>query len=199
MNDQYFITKGFKKIGEGIYVYNNLLSEEEISKLTVVFDNVRNKSLFNKSLDGTTFENRISVPLRQLEIVWEKASAVIGPEFYMPPNESVNVMQEGDDWGQHSDNHDFLEKRKLSLSLKEGEPYEVVKDTRYGVVVYFNKVDEGGDLYYSQQNITYSPNPGDMVVHSAEEECMHGVNKVLRGYRYSYSNFLSIDMKIPVR
>ena len=199
MNDQYFMTKGFKKIGEGIYVYNNLLSEEEISKLTVVFDNVRNKSLFNKSLDGTTFENRISVPLRQLEIVWEKASAVIGPEFYMPPNESVNVMQEGDDWGQHSDNHDFIEKRKLSLSLKEGEPYEVIKDTRYGVVVYFNKVDEGGELYYSQQGITYSPNPGDMVVHSAEEECMHGVNKVLRGYRYSYSNFLSVDMKIPVR
>lgn len=199
MNDQYFVSKGFKKIGDGIYVYNNLLSEEELSKLNVLFDRVRNNSLFDENLDGTSFENRISVPLKEMNIVWEKASEVIGSEFHMPPHACVNVLQEGDDWGQHSDNHDFIEKRKLSLSLKDGEPYEVVKDTRYGVVVYFNKVEEGGELYYSNQDITYSPNPGDLVVHSAEEECMHGVNKVLRGHRYSYSNFLSVDMKIPIR
>ena len=198
MQDKYFLDKGFSKIGEGIYVYKNFLSKEEISKLTLVFDDVRENSLFNKSLDGTPFENRISVPLSELEIVLNKSTLFFSPEFSLHPNLSVNVMEEGDHWGQHADNHDFIEKRKLSLLLKDGDPYTTVKDTRYGIVVYFNSVEEGGELYYSYQDLKYSPNPGDLVVHSAEEDCMHGVNMILRGHRYSYSNFLSTDIKIPI-
>jgi hypothetical protein len=198
MQDRYFLDKGFSKIGEGIYVYKNFLSEDEISKLILAFDIVREKSLFNKSLDGTAFENRISVPLPDMEIVLNKSTLFFGSEFSLHPNLSVNVMKEGDSWGQHADNHDFIEKRKLSLLLKDGDPYKIVKDTKYGMVVYFNSVEEGGDLYYSYQDIKYSPNPGDLVVHSAEEDCTHGVNMILRGHRYSYSNFLSNNIKVPV-
>ena len=90
-----------------------------------------------------------------------------------------------------------VEKRKLSSLLRDGDPYDIVQDTKYGLVVYFNEVELGGELYYSRQDITYQPSPGDMVIHGAEEDCMHGVNKILLGYRYSYSNFLSKEMKVP--
>jgi hypothetical protein len=197
MNDQYFIEKGFDKIGSDIYVYKNFLKEEEINSLVQVFNKVKDNSLFQPDLVGTPFENRVSVPLDDLQNVLDKAKSLIGSSFSLHPNTSINVMREGDSWGQHSDNHDFIEKRKLSLLLKDGEPYQIVQDTKYGLVVYFNSVEEGGELYYSNQGITYSPNPGDMVIHSAEENCIHGVNKILRGYRYSYSNFLSTELKIP--
>jgi hypothetical protein len=198
VNDKYFLDKGFKAIGSGIYLYENFLSEDEILKLVLVFDEVKNNSMFNKSLDGTYFENRISVPLPEIDFILDRSTSLLGDKFSLHPNRSVNVMQEGDHWPQHSDNHDFIAKRKLSLSLKDGEPYEIVKDTRYGLVVYFNQVEEGGELYYSHQDILYSPKPGDLLVHSAEEECIHGVNKILRGHRYSYSNFLSTDIKVPI-
>lgn len=197
MESIFFTSKGFKELGTDIYVYKNFLDEEELQRLTSVFDEVKDKSLFEPSLAGTGFENRVSIPLKDLEPVLNKAKDLIGEEFSLHPNTSINIMREGDSWGQHSDNHDFVEKRKQSLALKEKDPYDVVQDTKYGMVVYFNQVAGGGELYYSAQDITYSPAPGDMVIHSAEENCIHGVNKVLSGHRYSYSNFLSKEMKIP--
>jgi hypothetical protein len=197
MNDNYFLDLGLNKIGLNIYVYKNFLSIDEIESLTVLFDEVKQNSLFDPGLVGTPFENKVSVPLKEMEPVLDRAKSLFGSTFSLHPNTSVNVMREGDEWGQHSDNHDFIEKRNLSLLLKDGEPYEVVQDTKYGIVVYFNEVEEGGELYYSNQDITYSPSPGDLIVHSAEEDCMHGVNTIIRGHRYSYSNFLSTDLKIP--
>jgi hypothetical protein len=197
MEKYFFTSKGFEEIGKDIYVYKNFLNENELKDLIKTFDEVRDRSLFEPSMVGTHFENRISVPLKDLEPVLQKARDLIGEDFGLHNNTSINVMREGDSWGQHSDNHDFLEKRNQSLLLKEGDPYEIIQDTRYGMVVYFNKVKSGGELYYSAQNITYSPAPGDMVIHSAEENCIHGVNKVLSGSRYSYSNFLSRDMRVP--
>lgn len=197
MNDSYFLNKGFDKIGTDIYVYKNFLTKENISSLIPVFEDVKNKYMFDKSLSGTSFENRISVPLEELNLVLNKVSDIFSPEFLIHQHTSINVMREGEEWGQHSDNHDFIEKRKASLLLKEGDPYELVKDTRYGIVVYFNSVEQGGELYYSKQSISYSPFPGDLVVHSAEDICMHGVNKILAGTRYSYSNFLAKEIKVP--
>lgn len=199
MEDSYFLDKGFNKLGSSIFVYKNFLNSDQIYNLVNVFDNVKENSLFQPDLAGTPFENRVSVPLKELEVVLSLAKSLIGDSFSLHNNTSINVMREGDQWGQHSDNHDFIEKRKLALYLKEGDPYQIVQDTRYGMVIYFNKVEEGGELYYSNQGITYLPEPGDMVIHSAEEECMHGVNKIIRGHRYSYSNFLSTDIKIPIQ
>jgi hypothetical protein len=197
MNDKYFLDKGFKKIGTDIYVYKNFLSESDVLNLIPVFEDVENKSMFEPSLFGTTFENIVSVPLQGMQSVLEKVSTLFNSDFLVNQNTSINVMRKGDEWPLHSDSHDFLEKRKKSLLLKEGDPYDLVQDPKYGTVVYFNSVKNGGELYYSKQNILYSPSPGDLVVHSSEDNCMHGVNKILSGIRYSYSNCLTKEIKVP--
>ena len=198
MEDAYFLDRGFKKLGQDIYLYKNFLNSIQINNLIKVFDNVKENSLFQTYLIGTTFENKVSVQIKELKPVLSSLKSLIGSSFSLHDNISINVMRKGDFWGQHSDNHDFIEKRKLSLSLNKEDPYQIVQDNKYGIVIYFNEVEEGGELYYSNQDITYVPKPGDMVIHSAEEHCMHGVNEIIRGYRYSYSNFLSSDLKVPI-
>ena len=198
MEDAYFLDRGFKKLGQDIYLYKNFLNSIQINNLIKVFDNVKENSLFQTYLIGTTFENKVSVQIKELKPVLSSLKSLIGSSFSLHDNISINVMRKGDFWGQHSDNHDFIEKRKLSLSLNKEDPYQIVQDNKYGIVIYFNEVEEGGELYYSNQDITYVPKPGDMVIHSAEEHCMHGVNEIILGYRYSYSNFLSSDLKVPI-
>jgi hypothetical protein len=198
MEDAYFLDRGFKKLGQDIYLYKNFLNSIQINNLIKVFDNVKENSLFQTYLIGTTFENKVSVQIKELKPVLSSLKSLIGSSFSLHDNISINVMRKGDFWGQHSDNHDFIEKRKLSLSLNKEDPYQIVQDNKYGIVIYFNEVEEGGELYYSNQDITYVPKPGDMVIHSAEEHCMHGVNEIISGYRYSYSNFLSSDLKVPI-
>jgi hypothetical protein len=56
----------------------------------------------------------------------------------------------------------------------------------YATVAYFNKF-EGGEIYYPNQNITYKPNIGDLIIHGADENCSHGVKVVLSEKRYSYA------------
>jgi hypothetical protein len=198
MNDLYFIEKGFTKLGEDIYVYKNFLSDEEVSKMVGIFDVFRENKKYHKIFDGTHFENRITEEIEDLSLLVNRIRDMFSKEYKTKNGLTVNVLSEGHSWGEHIDAHDFLEKREMSKLLKDGDPYEVIEDSRYGLVVYFNEVESGGELFYTNQNITYSPKPGDLVVHSAEEICRHGVKEVTKGYRYSYSNFLGVDMKVPL-
>jgi hypothetical protein len=198
MNDNYFLEKGFTKNGEDIYLYKNFLSEEELDIVVPILDDHRVNFKYNKEMDGTPFENRITTEIRELAFISKRLKDLFSKEYIVNENLTINVLSVGDDWGEHSDSHDFLEKRKQSEMLKDGDPYEILNDSRYGIVVYFNKVEEGGELFYGGQNISYSPNPGDLVIHSAEENCKHRVNRVIKGYRYSYSNHLGVDIKVPV-
>jgi len=197
MNDNYFLEKGFTKSGEDIYLYKNFLTKEELDVVVPILDDHRVNFKYNKEMDGTPFENRITTEIRELAFISKRLKDLFSKEYIVNENLTINVLSVGDDWGEHSDSHDFLEKRKQSEMLKEGDPYEILNDSRYGIVVYFNKVEEGGELFYSGQNISYSPSPGDLVIHSAEENCKHRVNRVVKGYRYSYSNHLGVDIKVP--
>jgi hypothetical protein len=198
MNDSYFLEKGFTKNGEDVYLYKNFLTEEELNVIVPILDDHRINYKFNKDMDGTPFENKITEEIRELAFIPKRLKEMFIDKYIVHESLTVNVMSVGDNWGQHSDSHDFLEKRKQSEMLKDGDPYEILNDSKYGVVVYFNKVEDGGDLFYSKQNITYSPTPGDLVIHSSEENCMHGVKTIVKGYRYSYSNHLGVDIKVPI-
>jgi hypothetical protein len=197
MNDQYFLEKGFKKRGEDIYVYENFISQEELDLINPILDSIRINKEYDPERAGTTFENRVSRRIDELTFLPQRIRKVFEDKYIVHLFNTVNILSVGHFWLQHFDSHDFLKIRDLAKTLKDGDPYEVIEDTRYGLVAYFNVVEEGGDLVYINQNITYTPKPGDLVVHGAEENCMHEVQTVTKGYRYSYSNNLRVELKIP--
>ena len=100
-------------------------------------------------------------------------------------------------WLTHADANDFYPIREKAAQLKENEPFTWADNEKWGLVVYFNEF-EGGEIYYPHQNIEYKPNAGDLIVHSAEENCLHGVKPVKSTVRYSHSNHLFEKIKIPV-
>jgi hypothetical protein len=87
---------------------------------------------------------------------------------------------------------------KKADALQPNEPFVYKLYPLYGIVVYFNSF-EGGEIFYPSQNVTYAPQPGDLLIHSAEEFCAHQVNAVLKGVRYSYSNAIYKKIKIPAQ
>jgi hypothetical protein len=108
----------------------------------------------------------------------------------------MNILSVGDTWGLHADNGAFLDIRKQSLLLKEGEEFILKNNNIFGTVAYINDFG-GGELRYPNQSITYKPEPGDLVIHSAEDHCTHEVLKVTSGVRYSYSNGIYEKIKVP--
>ena len=58
----------------------------------------------------------------------------------------------------------------------------------WGVCTYFGEW-EGGELYYPNQDVTINVKPGDLVIHGALSDCMHGVKEITSGTRYTFSNF----------
>ena len=197
MNDQYFLEKGFQKRGEDIYVYENFISKEEIEFIIPILDKIRINAEYDPSTIGTDFENRVTRTIEEISFLPQRIKDLFEDKYIVNPHISINILSEGDLWLPHYDSNDFIQIRETAKTLKDGEPYKIVDDSHYGIVTYFNSVESGGELVYIKQNISYTPNPGDLVVHSAEENCTHKVNKVLKGYRYSYSNNLRVELKVP--
>jgi hypothetical protein len=196
MEQNYFTSKGFIEVGREIYVYENFLSEEELLHYNQVIDDVVASDKWEKYYIGTLFENKVTVPIKEINKIREKMIDLLGTEYNLGKTLAVNRMLTGDTWKIHADNHDFIESREKAKNYVDG-PFEIVQNNLYGTVLYFNEFD-GGELFYPDQCIVYKPKPGSLLIHSAEEFCTHGVARVNSGYRYSYSNFLSKDMKIPL-
>jgi hypothetical protein len=176
----------FKKIGEDIYVFKNFLSVEETKYLTDFVSKISEENWFGK----------YSIGFNETKIIRDRIIENIDPSYSLGETECFARLKRGETHGQHSDNHDFLDIRKASQSLIEGQPFDLVPDNKYGIVVYLNNFD-GGELRYINQNIIYKPEAGEMVIHSAEENCMHEVLPVKSDYRYIHPNFLYQRIKVP--
>ena len=59
----------------------------------------------------------------------------------------------------------------------------------YGVIFYINDEYTGGEVSYTEKNMTFKPKPNTILVHSGKEEYIHGVKKVTSGERYTLATF----------
>jgi hypothetical protein len=186
----------FKKIGEDIYVYENFLSLDQCNDIVNFLELLEEDKWVS---DSPYFENvmRRTEPISNINEVRIKIESLIPEGWFLGPSTCAVRMQEGSSWGEHADVHDFAEIEEKASLYVEGMPYEEKDLSIYGTVVYFNKF-EGGEIYYPTQGIEYSPNPGDLVIHSSSPECLHGVKKVISEKRYSYSNHIYKKIKVPV-
>ena len=189
--------EGFEVLGEDIFVYKNFVSVSELNTIQNVILNLTEEQWNNGLPSDHWLCNKMSNPNKTLNFIRERIISFLPEGYFLGNGTSFVKLFKGDSWGLHADAHDFYDIRRKAAQLKENEPYQLVDDEKWGLVVYFNEF-EGGEIYYPNQNIEYKPNAGDLVIHSAEEHCLHGVKPVLSKIRYSHSNHIFDKIKVPI-
>ena len=189
--------EGFEVLGEDIFVYKNFVLQEELKTINDLIPSLNEEEwIHDESIFGMLW-NKVSAPHKELEFMRERIIALLPEGLYLGNSTSFIRLFVDNCWAPHADAHDFYDIRRKAVQLKENEPFTWADNEKWGLVVYFNEF-EGGEIYYPHQNIEYKPNPGDLVIHSAEEHCFHGVRPVLSEIKYSHSNHLFEKIKIPV-
>lgn len=179
----------FKVLGTDILVYENFINESELLLV---------ESIINEFGSDLWRTEKYSHSFEAFNFIEEKIKGLLKDAYSIKDHSSIVKLHEGDVWGLHSDNHEFLDVRKLSLELKDDEEFELVDNNVFGIVVYLNSF-EGGELEYPEQGVIYKPKAGDLVIHSSEDYCKHRVLEVKSSVRYSHSNAVYEKIKIPVK
>lgn len=182
-----------KKLGNNIFVYNNFLTQEELSVINQEILDL-GPDIFSPHVEGAAAWHG-DVPCIY-KTVTMKIKSNLQPGFSIREHSSAMRMTKGSTWSEHADNHIFQDALLASQTLSEGDPYDEIDYPDYGIVVYFNDF-EGGEIEYTKQNIVYKPQPGDLIMHGSDEECSHRVLEVLSDFRYSYSNAIYRKLKVP--
>jgi hypothetical protein len=185
------IFENFIKLGKDIYVYKNFLSQDECRDIVDLLEKIKEENWIK---ENNFFRTE---PLAEIISIRNKINELIPNGLYLGKASTATRLLKGDFWGEHADVHDFLETEKLYNLYIEGMPYKELDLSIYGTVLYFNKF-EGGEIYYPTQNIIYSPNPGDLVIHGSSSECLHGVKTLISEKRYSYANHIYKKVKVPL-
>lgn len=191
-----FNKDGFNKIGEDIYVYHNFVTEDECNFILHIAKSFSENEWFGRFNTSQEGHKTSIIGIDCILQVKKRLLNRLEKGIYLSDNSSVVRMQKGATWGLHSDNHDFLEVRKKNEQYKDGDEFTLEQNNLWGLVMYFNEF-EGGDLYYPNQNKSYQPKKGDLVIHSSEEHCLHGVNELKSDVRYSHSCSLFSLIKVP--
>ena len=186
--------QNFEKIGEDIWVYHNFLSQEEIDLIISKVEQQEDSFWFHKN--GNQGSYAVS-GLEEVAVIPNRIQGMLDKDLFMHAHCSVTKMSEGHNHGVHFDSFEFLEVRELSNSLNEGDCFVLVDDNIYGMVVYLNDNYEGGEIYYTKQDVVYKPKAGDFLVHSSDIHCEHGVKSVKSGIRYSYPSSIRRKIKNP--
>jgi hypothetical protein len=186
-----------EQLGEDIYVYKNFLTFEEQKYFTQKAIMIPESEWNNP--DPTKNWMKYSNPDSDLEMIRQKISnLILDKDIFLGPSTSFTKMVTGGTWGEHSDDHDFLETLEEAKLYKEGDPYDLKQDSVWGLVVYFNYF-VGGQIYYPLQDIEYKPIEGDLLIHSSRNHCRHGVREVSAGIRITHSNNMYKMIKVPKR
>jgi hypothetical protein len=182
-----------KSIGKDIWVYHDFLSKDEIIYLINKINSV-DESRWN--CDHPEGHGRLEL-MQDVGKFTQRLQDLLTEELFVHQIGGINRLTVNQKHGIHSDNHDFLSIRELSASLKNDEPFKLVDDSVYGVVIYLNDDYQGGEIFYTKQDIVYKPVAGDLIIHSSEEHCEHGVNPVKTNIRYSISSSIRKKIKVP--
>ena len=84
--------------------------------------------------------------------------------------------------GYHSDNTPL-----------ESPEYNSFERSKWAAFLYLNEDFEGGELYFSQYDVTFKPKAGMMIYFPAGANYQHRVNYVTSGTRYATTTFWKVE------
>jgi hypothetical protein len=185
------------KLAEKAFVLKNFASAEECSAIVEeVLTNNKEWSNTENYEDGQTevvpYLQVINGSSKVLEL-YDRLKKFTSPEFEPLPSNSVNRLLPGQSLQPHCDSpgEDFAEE------VIAFDPYDTCHIVKWGTVTYLSEFT-GGEIYYPNIGVSYKPEVGDLLIHSAFEEYTHGVRPVLDGVRYVYSTFLISTGQVPL-
>jgi hypothetical protein len=187
---------GSVTLGEDIYVYPNFISEEERLEILNDINSIPEEKWVGHFNEGSQGAETAYSPIEKFIPINKRLSEMLDEGVYLGGSLAATRMKRGWVGPHHTDNFDFLDVVKASQSLKEGEDFDTAENSIAGLIIYLNDF-EGGELYYSNQDVTYYPKAGDLVIHSSQDHCKHQVQEVKSEVRYSHSSHLFNMVKVP--
>jgi hypothetical protein len=180
------ISDHLEKLTPGSWIWKNFLSKEEIDQ---VIDSMypRGPKQVWTSPALPEYKQRLMSSFYGGEFSlsgdFDRVVEYIGPEVGMAPH--VDVLT------QHNE---VVE----TMLLTEDESKKVdsmkTKMCGYGLVVYLTDDFEGGELYYPEYDVLYTPIAGDLVIHDAET--IHCVRGVKSGRRLTHQTVLDMEWNV---
>ncbi len=172
-------------IDDNIYIVKNFISEED---LKTILDDLRNPKGWSQS--GVFYQKSEKNYSNDTKILLSEKYKFMAQELI---DDELNVINWQDmlqkfipndisEWAiaPHADRFDYNEK---------GAGESTSKHVTKGFIVYFNDDFTGGEIVYTNKNITVKPEPGMLLVHPGTEEYEHGVKAVTSGERYILTGF----------
>lgn len=182
-----------EKLADKIYLYKNFVPQEEVKRINDIMSNFSPEDFIEEGHAVEWYRDKEGPPLWDLIPTWDKISELIGPELVIHPQLSLLVMKPGDsEFIPHCDSPG----EGMEEELTEMDRFNTCCVLSYGVCAYFGDF-EGGEIYYPNQNLVVPVRPGDLIIHGAHSDCLHGVKIVTKGMRYCYSNFAMKAEKAP--
>jgi hypothetical protein len=168
------------KIGNDIYVYKNFLSKKNLEEYNYFINNINENDWidakqFNKPGMHTYTKPEFGKILKKIN------DEIMPDDIYLEGAPSINRIMPGFDMEEHVDECPHC--RKIKNPDEHIGYMESKRCVLYGIVVYLSKFS-GGEIYYPAQDVSFQPEPGDLIIHSTSKECKHGVRTVIDGNRY---------------
>lgn len=88
-------------------------------------------------------------------------------------------------------NYVYWETGKEMLPHYDNVPGEHLHPVMYGCVLYLNDNFTGGQLWYPNLGVEYTPVAGELIIHPGHREYSHGIRKVTEGIRISAASFIT--------
>jgi hypothetical protein len=167
------------KLADKIFLYKNFFTPEEVAKVNEATEGLKTTHHYFDHIDF-----RPTYELLELFPVWEKISDFLYPEFVIHPMLSMLQFNVGNKMDPHCDSPGEGHEDDLTVP----DVWSTCCLLSWGVCGYFGDF-EGGEVYYPNQDLEVAVRPGDLVIHGALSDCMHGVKEVTKGTRYVYTNF----------
>jgi hypothetical protein len=187
---------GSVTLGTDIHVYPNFISEEERIEILKDIISIPEEKWVGHFNEGSQGAETAHALIEKFIPINKRLSEILDDGVYLGSSLAATRMKRGWVGPHHTDNFDFLDVIEASKNLSNEDDFDIAENSIAGLIMYLNDF-EGGEIYYSNQDVTYYPKAGDLVIHSSQEHCRHQVQKVLSDIRYSHSSHLFNLVKVP--
>jgi hypothetical protein len=164
---------------KNIYVYENFISSEDLLKIN---DYIQSGIFVSDAVHEFPYETFAFGQFEELVHIMsgyrDKAALLLEEAFdckvALSELSGLTKFKTGENLNEHADKI-CASWRDLSTSL------------------YYNEDFEGGELFFSQYNVTFKPKAGMMIYFPAGANYQHGVNYVTSGTRYATTTFWKVE------
>jgi hypothetical protein len=181
------------KLADEIYVFKNYIPKDMCDRYVALLDSYPIESFKEDNETQAWYRDRMSPDILELIDIWEHVSELIYPEYYINPQTQIIASRPGQEgMFVHCDSPG----KGMVDMLTQVDTYSTCSLIDYGVVAYLSEF-EGGDVFYPNLGISYKPEAGDVIIHSAFTPYEHGTMPVLSGVRYAFSCFATSKNELP--